>query len=166
MIHSFIIFFKFNLFLYISYYVAVCVKSRSQRGEIKVIYSSTVPMMCAVLISVIFCSSIASRWPGSSWRFWSNPFLIVTNAQIITGTILVLTFHILLTSISRFLYLLSFSVSCVLRFESSGMAISISRQVFSFLSCSTILLLLWLSSSSSSLSSCLPWFPCHVTHHN
>jgi hypothetical protein len=36
------------------------------------------------------------------------------------------------------LYLLIFSVSLMLKFESFLMAISISRQVFSFLSCSTI----------------------------
>ena len=41
-------------------------------------------------------------------------------------------FHILLISISSFLYLLSFSVSLVLTSASSG------RQVFSFLSCITI----------------------------
>ena len=49
------------------------------------------------------------------------------NAPIINDTIFVLTFHILLTLISRSLQLLSFSVSFVLTFESSGMAISISR---------------------------------------
>jgi hypothetical protein len=44
-------------------------------------------MMYAVLISVIFCSSVAEVWPGSNWRFWSNPSLIVPNAPVITGTI-------------------------------------------------------------------------------
>jgi len=62
--------------------------------------------MCAGLISVICCSSIANRWLGSK-------FLIVPNAQIITDTIFVYTFHILLTLISRSLYLPSFSVSFV-----------------------------------------------------
>ena len=38
----------------------------------------------------------------------------------------------------RSLYLLIFSVSFVLTFETSGMAISISRQGFSFLTCSNI----------------------------
>jgi len=109
-------------------------KSRSQQ-ETEAVYSSTLWMMCAVLISVIFCSSVADGWPGSNWRFLSNPFLIVRNAPIITGTIFVLTFHILLSSFSRSLYLHSFSVSCM--FESSGMAIMMSRQV-SFLSCSTM----------------------------
>jgi hypothetical protein len=39
----------------------------------------------------------------------------------------VLTLHILMTSISRTLYWLSLSVPCVLMYESSGMAIQISR---------------------------------------
>jgi len=62
--------------------------------------------MCAVLISVISCSFVADGWPGSNWWFWSNPFLIVPNALNITGTVYILTFHILLTSKSRSLYLL------------------------------------------------------------
>ena len=95
-------------------------------------------MQCAVLISVIFCSSMAVWWPCSNWRFWYNPSLIVPNTPIKTCTIFVLLFHILLTLISRSLYLLSFSVSFVLTSESSGVAISISMQVFSFLSCSTV----------------------------
>ena len=72
--------------------------------------------MCAALICVNFCSSMADRWSASNWRLWYNPFLIVPNAPNTTGTIFVLTFHTLLTSISRFLYLLSFSVSSVLWF--------------------------------------------------
>ena len=95
-------------------------------------------MMCAVLINVIFCSSVVSGWLGSNWRFWYNPYLIVPIAAIIIGTVFVLNFHILLTWISRSLYLLSFSISFVLSFESSGMSISISSQVFSFLLYSTI----------------------------
>jgi len=50
------------------------VKSRSQQ-EIKPIYPSTYRMLCAVLISVIFCSTMADRWPGSNWRLCFNPFL-------------------------------------------------------------------------------------------
>jgi hypothetical protein len=74
--------------------------------------------MCAVPTSVIICTSVANRWPGRNWRFWSNPFFIVLDPTITTSTIFVLTFHILLTSISRSLHLLSFSVSLVLMFES------------------------------------------------
>ena len=47
-------------------------------------------------------------------------------------------FHILLTLISKSSYLLSFSVCLILILESSGMTTSISKQVFSFLSCSII----------------------------
>jgi len=57
---------------------------------------------------------------------------------LITGTVFVLILHILLTSIFRFLYLLSFPLSFVLSFESAGMSVSIRRQVRSSLSRSTI----------------------------
>jgi hypothetical protein len=66
-------------------------KSRSQQ-EIKAIYPSTLQIMCAVLISVTSCSSMADGWPGSNRTFWSNPFLIFPNAPVITGTIFVLAF--------------------------------------------------------------------------
>ena len=72
-----------------------CGKFRSQK-EIKAIYPSTLRMLCAVPISVIVCSSVADRWPDSNCRFWSNPILIVPNAPIITGTIFILAFHILI----------------------------------------------------------------------
>lgn len=125
-IYLFILHFQFYLCLLVIRWRS-CDKSRTQQ-EIKAIHSNTLWMMCAVPISVIYCSS-----PGSNWGFWSNPFLIVPNASIITGTIFVLTFHILLTSISRSVYLLSFSVSLVLMFESSGMVMVISRHRLSFL---------------------------------
>jgi len=75
-----------------------------------VVLPSTTRMMYAVLMSVNFCSCMADRWPGSNWRFWSYSFLIVPNVPFITGTYFVFTFHILLISIFRCLYLLSFSV--------------------------------------------------------
>ena len=77
-------------------------------------------------------SSVA-LWPTGDLRATegSDPFIIIPNIPVITGTIFVLTFHILLTSISRSSYLHSISVF-VLNFESSGMAILISRQVLSF----------------------------------
>ena len=102
------------------------------------IYPSTLPMTCVVLISVLICSSIADVWSCSNQRFLSNPYVIVSNAPIVTGTISVLPFHVLLTSFSKSLYLLSFSVSFVLMFESSSMAISISGHAFSPFLCSTI----------------------------
>jgi len=61
-------------------------KSRSQQ-EIKAIYPNTLQMLCVVLISVIWCSSVANRWPMGNWSLWSNHFLIVPNAPIITGTV-------------------------------------------------------------------------------
>jgi hypothetical protein len=67
-------------------------------------------------------SSMADRWHGSNRRFWSNPFLIFPDTPVINSTIFILTFHILLTSITKSLYLLNFSVFFVLKFESSGMA--------------------------------------------
>jgi hypothetical protein len=62
---------------------------------------SSLPQHFYRMLCVIFCSSVADSWPGSNWRFCSNPFLIVTNATFITGTIFDLTFHILLISVSR-----------------------------------------------------------------
>ena len=72
-------------------------------------------------------------WPTGDLRATegSDPFVIILNFPIITGTIFVLTFQILLTSISRSSYLHNMSVF-VLTFESSGMAILISRQVLYF----------------------------------
>jgi len=116
--------------------VAVFCKSWYQQ-EIKAISPSTLQFLCVVLISVIIRSSMANQSPGNNWRFWSNAFLIVPNTPIISGTIFVITFHILLTLISRSLYLDSFSVSFVLTFESTSKAISISTQVFSYLPCSS-----------------------------
>ena len=82
----------------------------------RVLSPSTLRMMC------VHCSVMWSGWPGSKWRFWTDPFLIVRNAPVIKGTIFVLTSHILLTSLSRTLYSIGFSVYFVLTFELSGMA--------------------------------------------
>ena len=49
-------------------------KSISQR-EIKVTYPSTLQNIRALLISVVICQSVADRWPGSNWNFWSNLIL-------------------------------------------------------------------------------------------
>jgi hypothetical protein len=108
-------------------------KSRFQQ-EIRAICSGRSRMMRTVLSTVISCSSMTYELPGNNWRFWYYHFLIVPNIPIISGTISVLTSHILLTSISRSLHLLSFLVSFVLIFESVGVPISISGQVLSFLS--------------------------------
>jgi len=57
-------------------------KSRSQQ-EIKAIYPNTSQMLCAVLISMIWCGCMANRWPTSNWRLWSNHFLFVPDAPVI-----------------------------------------------------------------------------------
>jgi hypothetical protein len=59
--------------------------SKSHQQWIKAIYPSTLWMICAVLISVIVCSSMADGWRGSNWNLWTNPFLIVPNDHIITA---------------------------------------------------------------------------------
>ena len=74
--------------------------------------------MDAMLFSVTSCRFMADWWGGSSWRFWSNLFLIIPNAAVIIGTTFVLNFHILPISFSRSCYLLSFSVSFVFMFKS------------------------------------------------
>jgi hypothetical protein len=94
-------------------------KSRNEQ-EIKAIYSIALRKVWALSIGAIFSALFAYGRPGSNWRFWSNLFLIVPNAPIITGTIFVLTFHIVLTSISRSLYLRNFSVTFMLTLKSSG----------------------------------------------
>ena len=73
-----------------------------------------------------------------TWEQLKVLILVVPNVPIITGTNFFHILHILLTSISRYLFLVIFSVSSVLNFESSGLAMSISRQVFSLLSNGTI----------------------------
>ena len=77
-------------------------------------YNSTLQMLCAVLICATFCSSVVDRWPVSAWRFWPGPFLTVPNAPIITGTVFVLAFHILLTATSRSLYLLIIVIDIII----------------------------------------------------
>jgi hypothetical protein len=104
-------------------------RNKNQSG-----FPSPARMKCAVVISVTFCSSMANRRLGNNWRFWTNPFVIVPIAPIIYGTIFILTFHILLTLISRSLYLLCFSVYFPLMFGSCGTAISTSGQVLRFVS--------------------------------
>ena len=76
-----------NLFSPVSHQVAVFRKSRS-RQEIKAISPNPLHMLCAVFISVTFCSSVADGWPGSNWNFWTLPFFIIPNTPVITGTIL------------------------------------------------------------------------------
>jgi hypothetical protein len=97
-----------SITLSLSYLLVTKRQSSSKSGsqqETTDNYSSTSRMMRVGLISVLFCRSGADWWPGSNWRFSSNPFFIAPNAPIVTSKILVFTFHILLTSISRSLKL-------------------------------------------------------------
>ena len=65
-------------------------------------------------------------------------FLMVPRAPITTGTVVVLSPHIHLTSISKSLYLLSFSMVLTEVLVSRGIVMSMRRQVLSFLFFSTI----------------------------
>ena len=86
--------------------------------------------MCAVPSKVIFCSSLIRIWPGILPRYVSSPFLIAPSAPMITGIFSVLMPHIRLVSISKSLYLDSFSVTFTDVFLSDGTAMSINFQVF------------------------------------
>ena len=70
--------------------------------------------MCAVPSKVIFCSSLMLIWPGILPRYVSSPFLIAPSALMITGIISVLVPHIQFVSISKSLYLDSFSVTIII----------------------------------------------------
>ena len=86
--------------------------------------------MCAVPSKVIFCSSLMLIWPGILPRYVSSPFLIAPSPPMITGIVSVLMPHIRLVSISKSLYLDSFSVTFTDVFLSDGTAMSINLQVF------------------------------------
>ena len=89
--------------------------------------------MCAVPSKVIFCSSLMLIWPGILPRYVSSP-----SAPMITGIVSVLMPHIRFVSISKSLYLDSFSVTFTDVFLSDGTAMSISLQVFVLWSLITI----------------------------
>ena len=78
--------------------------------------------MCAVPSKVIFCTSLMLFWPGILPRYFSAPFLIAPSAPIITGIVSVLMPHLRLVSISKSLYLDSFSVTFTDVFLSDGTA--------------------------------------------
>ena len=85
--------------------------------------------MWAVLVSTIFCISCKEGLPGIWSMKFCIPFLIIPNAPITTGMIFVLSFHILVTSISRSLYFESFWNSFNEMFRSESTATSIMMQV-------------------------------------
>jgi len=67
-------------------------------------YISTYRRMCAVPNMAVFCGSLTSWFPGMLLTYFLNYFEIVPVAPIITGIILVFTFHVLCISIVRPLY--------------------------------------------------------------
>ena len=89
--------------------------------------------ICADPSRAIFWSSVTLMFPGILQICLSIPFLITPSAPMITGTICVFIPHILVISISRSLYLESFSATLTDVFRSDGTAMSINIHVFSFL---------------------------------
>ena len=67
--------------------------------------------MCTVPTGMIFCSSLMLLAAGIFPNFWSIPSLISPSATTITGTVSVLIPHILVVSVSRYLYFESFSMT-------------------------------------------------------
>ena len=101
----------------------------------------------------IFCSSVTLIFPGLLQICLSMSFLITPSDPMTTGTICVFIPHILAISISRFLYLQSFSATLtdVLQSDGTAMSISISDLSFLFLIIISGLLALWL-------------YPCEVAY--
>ena len=81
----------------------------------------------------IFCSSVMLIFPRILQICLSMPFLITPSAPVTTGTICVFIPHILAISISRSLYLESFSAILMDVLRSDGTAMSICMHNFSFL---------------------------------
>ena len=90
--------------------------------------------ICAVPVRTIFWISYRLGLPGIILRYLSTPFFMTPRAPTTTGIVVVLSCHIFVVSISRSLYLDSFSNSFRDIFLSDGMVISISRHRFFFLS--------------------------------
>ena len=57
-------------------------------------YISTFRIMCAVLNTAVFCSSLTSCFPGMLVMYFLNDFEIVPVAPIITGITFLFTFHL------------------------------------------------------------------------
>ena len=73
-------------------------------------------------------------FPGILSVCFSMPFLTTPSAPMTTGTVIVFNLYIFVISISRSLYLDSFSATFTDVFRSEGIALSISMHVFSSLS--------------------------------
>ena len=85
--------------------------------------------MWAVPNKVIFCSSLMLIAPGVFSVCFCSPFLMSPRAPRTTGIVSVFIPHILVVSISRSLYLESFSVVFKEVFLSDVTALSMSLQV-------------------------------------
>ena len=86
-------------------------------------------------ISAIFCNSSMFIVPGIFSTIDLIPFFITPSAPITTGSAVVSIFHILLTSISKSLYLDNFSTSFIETFLLDGIFISISWHVLNQWAC-------------------------------
>ena len=73
-------------------------------------------------------------FPRISLTTFSEPFLITPNAPITTGIISVFICHILVISISRYLYLESFSETLVEVLLSEGIAVTSTKRALLYLS--------------------------------
>ena len=87
--------------------------------------------MWAVQSILIFWISLVLMLPGILLVTLSSPFLIRPKAPTTTGIVSVLISHILLTSISKSLYLVNFSVNFAEVFLSDGTAMSMSKHLLS-----------------------------------
>ena len=72
-------------------------------------YISTFRSMCEVHNMGVFCSSLTSWFPGMLLTYFLNDFETAPVAPIITGIVVVLTFHMHFISILRDLYILQSS---------------------------------------------------------
>ena len=87
--------------------------------------------MWAVPSILIFWISLVLMLPGILLVTLSSPFLIRPKAPTTTGIVSVLISHILLTSISKSLYLVNFSVNFAEVLLSDGTAMSMSKHLLS-----------------------------------
>jgi len=97
-------------------------------------YVSTFRSMCAVPNMTVFCSSLASWFPGISLMYFLNDLEMVPVSPIITGITLIFIFHMHCVSIVRSLYFKIFSASFLITFLSPGIATSINMHVLFSLS--------------------------------
>ena len=82
-------------------------------------------------VSTIFCVSVRFRLPGIYSRRFLVPFYVIPKIPITTRIVTVFIFYSFSTSISRSLYLDSFSNSATETFLSAGIFTSIKLQAFS-----------------------------------